>query len=142
MSDILYKFQKLTLHQWWWLVCAYVRLVIVSARIKFKQSAWMKEKISIRKEKAGAVTSDDRLFLQMHESVRLAARMFPGKPACLPRSIVLADMLGKRGYAAEVVLGVTTRAGQLNSHAWVEVSGNMIAEPENVAREFARLQSQ
>lgn len=142
MPNVWYKIQKLTSCQLWWLGCAYARLVLVSMRIKFKQSAWMKDKITVRDQPLTASAYNNRMFLDMHESVRLAARMFPGQPACLPKSIVLADMLGKRGYAAKVVLGVNTRAGQLNSHAWVEVCGNMIAEPESVSSEFARLRSQ
>lgn len=79
--------------------------------------------------------------MEMHESVRLAARLLPGHAACLPRSIVLSDMLRRRGYAARVVLGVNKAHGELSSHAWVEVAGVMVGEPETVGAEFSRLKS-
>lgn len=75
----------------------------------------------------------------MHESVRLAARLHFFAAACLPRSIVLADMLRARGFNAAVLLGVTKVDTRLASHAWVEVNGVMVAEPENVELDFRRV---
>ncbi len=77
---------------------------------------------------------------RMHESVRLAARMHFFDAACLPRSIVLADMLKHRGVvAAKVRLGVGLESSSLASHAWVEVNGEPVAEPERMASDFIRI---
>lgn len=121
------------------MLCAYARLVTVQLRIKFKQSDWLKQKITFVTKKALAVPAYETQFLQMHESVRLAARLFPGQPACLPKSIVLSDMLVVRGYSAKIMLGVSRHGDQLSSHAWVEVNDLMIAEPESVSNDFAPL---
>ncbi|RBP49645.1 transglutaminase superfamily protein [Arenicella xantha] len=75
----------------------------------------------------------------MHESVRLAARLHIVSMACLPRSIVLADMLRRQGDRAIVRIGVNKAGVQFVSHAWVEVDGCMVGEPEHVSEQFALL---
>lgn len=75
----------------------------------------------------------------MHEAVRLAARLHVLSAACLPRSIVLADMLQSRGHPANVLLGVAKSGQALSSHAWVEVDGFLVAEPESVEQDFTRV---
>ena len=75
----------------------------------------------------------------MHEAVRLAARCHIGKTDCLPRSIVLAEMLRRRSQNAHIMLGVAKRGDNISSHAWVEIDGKMIAEPESVGSDFSKL---
>lgn len=116
-------------------------MMMVLLRIKFKQSKWLATKINFSTQESTPSGSAEPWFLEMHESVRLAARLLPGRVACLPRSIVLSDMLRRRGHAANVVLGVNKAGGTLSSHAWVEVAGAMVGEPETVGAEFSRLKS-
>lgn len=73
---------------------------------------------------------------QMHEAVRLAARLHFGQTACLPKSIVLASMLGDK---AVVRVGVRkaqemteSASNRLASHAWVEYHGIAVSEPQRV----------
>lgn len=79
------------------------------------------------------------MALPMYESVRLAARLHVLSMACLPKSIVLADMLCVRGAKASVRIGVGKTGTQLASHAWVEIDGVMIGEPESVSTSFAQI---
>jgi len=115
----------------------------VALRIKLKQQSWLNSKLAPVSEQATPV--DKRLepeqcyFSQMHESVRLASRLHFMPTRCLPRSIVLADMLRAKRYSARVVLGVAKNGGALSSHAWVEVNGDKVAEPEGVEQNFKRL---
>lgn len=81
---------------------------------------------------------------QIKEAVRLAARCHFWRTACLPQSLVLAELLQQRGLAAAVKLGVQKPAGDsgaLASHAWVEVDGVLVGEPESVAEDFSQLSS-
>ena len=136
------RFQRLNLNQWWWFWCAFWRLWPINLRIKFKQGAWLRSKIcwvssSSRETKDITITSkryNDAVL--MHESVRLAARLHILPTNCLPKSIVLADMLRRRSYAAKVFIGVSKKSKQLLSHAWVEIDGTMLLEPEHVALDF------
>jgi len=57
-------------------------------------------------------------------AVRLATSIWPLRTTCLVRSMVLARMLRRRGYPAEVVIGVREEGVDTDprfAHAWVEV---------------------
>ena len=74
--------------------------------------------------------------IQMHQSIRLAARFHFIPARCLARSIVLTDMLIVRGLNAKLVIGVTKKGGVFASHAWVELDGAAVAEPESIQQNF------
>jgi len=78
--------------------------------------------------------------VQLYEIIRLAARCQYRQSACLPKSIVLYEMLQSKGYAVQLKIGVNKTAQRLYSHAWVEFDGKMISEPEQVAQQFTDLQ--
>jgi hypothetical protein len=57
-------------------------------------------------------------------AVRLATSIWPFRTTCLVRSMVLARMLRRRGYSADVVIGLPEEGIDDNvrfAHAWVEV---------------------
>jgi len=135
--------QGFSVNQLVWMWCAYWRLIGVKLRIQFRQQGWLKSKITLAKAES-APKSAWSLPIQpvveaMHESVRLAARCQIWKATCLPRSIVLADMLARKGINAAVILGVNKNGSALASHAWVEVNGVMVCEPESVSGEFLQV---
>jgi len=147
MSKIL-LFQQLRSRQWACLWSAYWRLWPVLLRIKFKQflggSDWLKKKITLVQNQPDNGASDSNglssiAAKQLHESVRLAARLHFMKAECLPKSIVLADMLCASGMVANVVIGVSKQGAVLASHAWVELDGKIVAEPESIQHEFTTL---
>jgi hypothetical protein len=139
------SFQKLSLLQLGWLWCAYWRLWPVLLRIKFKQffdgNRWLARKLTVVPSRPTGRVADSSLAAQIHESVRLASRLHFLDAECLPRSIVLTEMLIARGIQASVVIGVSKKGGQFSSHAWVEVDGIMVAEPESVKGDFAKIDS-
>lgn len=149
----LQAMKKLNFLQWCWMGEAYLRLWPVQIRIRFSQPAWLIGKVlftdgadaSVSRQRSDALSPlVAPMCQQMHESVRLAARCHWSQPACLPRSIVLADMLIRRGLSASVTIGVHKPGGQqsaLSSHAWVEVQGVTIAEPEAINQRFTQLNS-
>jgi hypothetical protein len=58
-------------------------------------------------------------------AVRVATSIWPFRTTCLVRSMVLARMLCRHGYPAEVVIGVHEEGVARNprfAHAWVEVT--------------------
>ncbi|MBL4674450.1 MAG: lasso peptide biosynthesis B2 protein [Arenicella sp.] len=126
-----------------WLWCAYWRLWPVLLRIKFKQffndNRWLALKLTVVQSRPTNRIADSSLAAQMHESVRLAARLQFLVAECLPKSIVLVEMLIARGVQASVVIGVSKKGGQFSSHAWVEVDGKMVAEPESVRDDFTQI---
>ncbi|HSL81210.1 MAG TPA: lasso peptide biosynthesis B2 protein, partial [Thermoanaerobaculia bacterium] len=71
--------------------------------------------------------------------VAAAARhhLYPVK--CLTRSLVLWRLLALRGLPGELRIGVRPGGGDLRAHAWVELRGRVLAEPEGVDERFAPL---
>jgi hypothetical protein len=55
-------------------------------------------------------------------------RLLPGDTRCLRRSLVLLQLLARRGIAARVVIGVRTNPNFL-AHAWVECGGAPVLSP-------------
>ena len=137
------SFQKLSRKQLVWVWSAYWHLWPVLIRIKFKQFSnsndWLMKKISLVQNPSFSCISTVSVAAQMHESVRLAARLHFLAAACLPKSLVLADMLSAYGIKAAVVIGVSKNDGRFSSHAWVEIEGQMVVEAESVVDTFTRL---
>jgi hypothetical protein len=60
-------------------------------------------------------------------AVALAARLAFRPHTCLPRSLVLARLLARRGLPAKLRLGVRRQEPFLG-HAWVEIEGRAVGE--------------
>ena len=135
--------RKLGFKQWFWLFEASIRLLLVRLRMRFSAPTWLNQKIKlseVQRDMISAVEEDIPAHVNaMHESVRLAARIQPGKIECLPRSLVLADMLQARNMSGRVVIGVAKQGNRFASHAWVELDHRIVAEPEHVAKDFNKL---
>lgn len=132
---------QLTASQWFWALEAYLRLWLVRARLQLKKPASLGTILCLSEPPDGLNDAGDSypVAVAMHEAVRLAARCHIGKTDCLPRSIVLADMLRRRSQNAHIMLGVAKQGNSISSHAWVEIDGKMIAEPETVKSDFSKL---
>jgi len=72
-------------------------------------------------------------------AVSMAAAAHPGAVRCLPRALALARLLAARGHAARVRIGVRKEGGGLAAHAWVEVGGAPVGEPEAIEARFLPL---
>ena len=70
-----------------------------------------------------------------------ASRLHLLRMTCLPQSLTLRWMLGRRGIASELKIGARkTRIG-IHAHAWVEVDGEMVGEAGGKEYEFSPLDS-
>jgi hypothetical protein len=63
-------------------------------------------------------------------------RFLPGDTRCLRRSLVLTQLLARRGISARLVIGART-APDFLAHAWVEHAGTPVLSPEGDS--FGRL---
>lgn len=105
---------------------------------------------------SSSVTLTDQVAASIESArraVAVAAKVLPVKSHCLPRSLALAELLsGIKGVESALVrIGVrkldlepdstdlSQNAFQLLSHAWVEVNGVAVCEPEVVGSEFSTL---
>jgi hypothetical protein len=67
--------------------------------------------------------------------------LIPGDSACLVRASALRELLAADGVPAAVVrIGVRRGAAGFEAHAWVELDGMPIAEPDGLAGAFASLE--
>jgi len=70
--------------------------------------------------------------------VHLASRLHLLSMTCLPRALTLRWMLNRRGIPAQVQIGVTKTPQGIRAHAWIEVDGQQVGEPEDVTERFQR----
>ncbi len=58
---------------------------------------------------------------------------------CLPRALALQRMLAQRGIPSVLRIGVRKEAATFTAHAWVEVEGRALGEPEAIEERFRAL---
>ena len=75
------------------------------------------------------------------ELVAAAARAHLIPIRCLPRSLVLQQLLRRGGHDAELCFGVAREGTDLLAHAWVEVGGVPLAEPAALDERFSSLEA-
>lgn len=69
--------------------------------------------------------------------VEVAGRYAPVKATCLKQALVLSWLLGRRGIATTLRIGVTRGGGSFEAHAWLEQDGQVVHGPGG--REYAPL---
>lgn len=71
--------------------------------------------------------ADRTLHWNIRRAVMRAARHVPWNAVCLPQAMAAKFMLGRRGCASTLHLGVgRTATGDLAGHAWLEVGGAIV----------------
>ena len=70
--------------------------------------------------------------------VERLGRLYPLKATCLKKSLVLLRILRRRGFSAELRLGVRQVDGRFSSHAWIDCDGHPLLD-EGHANEFTTI---
>lgn len=83
----------------------------------------------------GEVALDPRRTVEI---VAAVSRVSPLPSACLERSLVACLLLRRAGHDATLCIGASTKQG-FNAHAWIEIDGATVGEPEHTERSFATL---
>jgi hypothetical protein len=82
-----------------------------------------------RRAQAGATEKSDARTLaearRLGRAVQLTLTLLPGDKRCLTRSLVLTQLLARRGISAKLVIGARTAPSFL-AHAWVEHAGDPV----------------
>ena len=124
-----------------WLVLAETWWVLLGVRLALR---WMPfERLvatiqPIAEENGG---QGDALAWAWHRQklVSLAARYHIPPMTCLPRAVTLQWMASRRKLPSRLCIGVSkTNVGRY-AHAWVEMQGENIGEPGDIAERFVRL---
>ncbi len=92
----------------------------------------------LRSRGSGPAPVQDSLpeALRLGHAVSRALSVMPGDTRCLRRSLVLVQLLARRGIPAELVIGTRTDPDFL-AHAWVEHDGHPVLPPGDSS--FGRL---
>ncbi|MGH1541156.1 MAG: lasso peptide biosynthesis B2 protein [Arenicella sp.] len=145
LSRYIAIISRLNARQWWAMVVSIFMLSSFVLKMRRRPFSWCWQRIHNPETvvETGSETVDNKqqdLALELHESVRLAARVLPFKCECLPKAVVLRDLLVARSIPAVVRLGVNKQQMlSMQSHAWVEVDGQAIAENDDLRQSFKPL---
>ena len=81
------------------------------------------------------LSEDDRFFMSLGgDKVGRAAGAYFKRAWCLQRSAACVYLLRRRGFPANLVLGV--RTFPFEAHAWAELRGKVLNDSENFVRRF------
>jgi hypothetical protein len=71
------------------------------------------------------------------QMVAAACRLYPLRSSCLPRTIVLWNLLRRRGTATDLRIGVRCDSqGEFQAHAWLEWNGEVLNDVADVGRQY------
>jgi hypothetical protein len=99
------------------------------------ETLWQLQNVPI--ENLTSDERDPRVWPLVNTCMWLRWAFTQGRHDCLSRSLTLTAALRRRGVDAEVCLGV--RKFPFLAHAWVEVAGMAISEPQDVLRSLNML---
>ncbi len=138
-----YKLQRarsLSPGDWGILAEAWLTLSWIDFAVSFLPYRWWKSWLGTPRD-----TGSDTAPGSSHDINRLvrlldaAANHHPRKPTCLRRSLGLKRLLGRRGIASVLRIGVNKDNTKINAHAWVECGGIVINDAPAVASQYALL---
>ncbi len=125
------EFRGLTHQEVFWLVSAWLQLPLIRRRLSRNGFVHTKARLEVARFQWREVSDEsiDRLARLVHA----AGNHHPCKISCLPRSLLLWSWLRRWGVPCQVCLGVTELSDdRLQSHAWVEVNGRRLNEPDDL----------
>lgn len=71
--------------------------------------------------------------------VGAAARNHLCRMSCLRKALILQYLLSRKGVQTLLRFGVRTENGSLQAHAWLELDGVLVSEPEIVHERYSTL---
>ena len=139
MWDRVRQFRKLDgrARRVFWRAAALLPLLSASLRLRgFRktQEFLQRHVSSTTGQFKSSIVSEAQMSARM---VRAAARNGIGHPSCLEESLALWWLLGRRGIASDLRVGVRKSRERMEAHAWVECAGAALNEPEDAHRHFA-----
>jgi hypothetical protein len=88
-------------------------------------------------------TIDSRRYAELTaRMVRAAVHHGVGHPSCLEESLALWWLLGRRGIASELRIGIKKDSPKFEAHAWVELGGAPLNEPETPHHHYAAFEGE
>ena len=152
MADSAAKWSRLAaLSAWQWRVMVLTPVVLLATWLRLRFRGYRAAMAAVRIAPSRKLQGEEALEVARETAFALAAaiKYGPWRPRCLLRSLMLAHFLGRRGIGCEVRIGLP--AGQSHSgsgaepgfsaHAWVEYSGVVLNDADDVATRFIPFES-
>ncbi len=124
--------RRLLVEAWWRLLAAGVRLRLAPRRTLAAALAGVAPQVTGGGAAAG-------IAAPVALAVARAAAHHLAPMTCLPRAFALRKMLAQRGIPSALRIGVRKEAATIAAHAWVEVDGRALGEPEAIEERFRAL---
>ncbi len=116
---------------------AFAWLLVAEAGLRLLGLPRTRRLLAPRRQAAGSPPAPAEVERLVRLATGACRGLYPAR--CLPRALVLERLLLRRGAPAELRIGVRREDGRLAAHAWVEVDGRPVAEPEGIELRFAPL---
>ena len=116
------------------IACAYarVRWLLLRHRDIRTAVAILRAVPADRRELADDSLADKYAGYRLGRAVARTLGVLPGDSRCLVRSLVLTQLLARRGTASTLIIGISPES-EFVAHAWVESEGIPLLSPENAA---------
>ena len=145
LKNKLRQLSELTSLQWWIILVAVFMLPMIALSLRlsgFKQTKnRMFRLIPTGIDSISAREDDLSRALLISRAVAIAGNHGLFKANCLKQSLLTWCLLGRRGIAAELKIGVKKDVIALNAHAWVEYRGNILIDTADIGERFLELRS-
>ena len=132
----------LLIEAWWTLIGAAARLRSAPRRTVARALAENCESAGTSQGSAPPRAESAGTLQAVARAVARAAAHHLWPMTCLPRSIALQAMLARRDIPSSLRIGVRrdgSASGSIAAHAWVEVEGRAVGEPEAIEERFRPL---
>ena len=116
------------------IACAYarVRWLLLRHRDIRTAVAILRAVPADRRESADDSLADKYAGYRLGRAVARTLGVLPGDSRCLVRSLVLTQLLARRGTDSTLIIGISPES-EFVAHAWVESEGIPLLSPENAA---------
>jgi len=139
MGQALSRWRALTGRQKNQLVLLSVALPATGGLIRllgFKRTSALYDRLGGQPPLRPASAQDLQAAEALAQLANIAGRRGPIQATCLRQAVLLKAWLRRRGLDARLKIGVQKTAGAVDAHAWVELDGTPLAQPNLTHRPF------
>jgi len=134
------QLRELTWTERRWLVEAWLLLLGFRVALRTRPFTSVEKAARVPLAKNGATEQDPQEpSARLIWCVDAAANNHLVPMRCLERSLTGQRMLRKRGIDAELKIGVQKQGPELEAHAWLELDGRPLNEPEAIGKRYLPL---
>jgi len=137
----LKQLEELTFTEWSVLLSAILLLPMVALALKSigfnKTQSFLSNHLPKKPNKSISEDKQLKEAQSIARMVSIAANHGFYSANCLKKSLLTWWLLGRRGIATDLKIGVNKEPGDFNAHAWVEYRGNVLIDATDIEDRFS-----